>query len=70
MGGGRNFTFSGQMDNEHTDFIFAHLIWVTLVVKEEITPDPIDVSLFGTKRVMPGAKNVTDLFEQFLSLWG
>ena len=69
MGGGGNFTFSSQMDNERADFIFAHLIWVALVVKEDKAPDPIDIGLFGTIRVMFGAKSVTDLFEQLFPLW-
>lgn len=57
------------MDNERADFIFAHLVLVTIIVKEDIAPDPIDVGLFGIKRVMFGAKSLTDLLEQLRPIW-
>ena len=47
MGGGRHVYFSCEIDEKSLDFGFAHIFGVSLIVEEDIAPDPINVRLFG-----------------------
>jgi len=42
----------GQVRQELRDLAFAHLIWMTLTVKEDEATYPFNVSLLGADRIM------------------
>ena len=44
--------FAGQAREELSDFFFAHLRGMTLVVEEYETFDPMDIGLLGLETVM------------------
>jgi len=44
--------FDGQMGEKVFDFRDVHLLGVPLIVEEDVTPDPVYVSLLGANRIM------------------
>jgi len=61
--GGRHLAFDSKPGQISRDLRLAHFLRVTLVVKIDITPDPLYVDLFSPKTVMPGADFHADTFE-------
>ena len=61
MGGGGDVAFDGKMTEECFDFWNAHFLWVAFIVKQYVTPDPLDVGFFCTIRVMFQANLVANL---------
>jgi hypothetical protein len=52
------------MRDEGANLSLAHLAWVTLVVKEDVTLDPGDVGLLGAQTEVAHATYRTDFIEQ------
>jgi hypothetical protein len=42
----------GEMGEKVGDFFLAHFVWMAFAMKENVTPDPIDIRLFGADAVM------------------
>jgi hypothetical protein len=61
-----NLALDGQVGKKGFDFWSAHFCWVTLVMEEDVTFDPIEITSFGAKRVVFSADSIPDLVEQ---LW-
>jgi len=61
LSGGGDFTLRTywsddcEVGQEGADFFFAHVLWVAFVVGEDVTFDPVRVSLFGAIGIMFGA---------------
>lgn len=62
--GSRYIFLHSEMCEELGDLVFAHLVWVALVVKEDEAPYPIDVRLLGADRIMFHAQMPADAVEQ------
>ena len=60
--------FDCQVRQKKGDFFFAHLIGVALVMKENETANPIDVSLFGPNAVVFDPQMPADAVEK-LAWW-
>lgn len=54
LGGCGNLAFNGQPGQKSRDFVFTHFMRVSLVMKTDKAPDPLNVTLFGPETVMPG----------------
>jgi hypothetical protein len=54
-----------QVAEESGDLFFAHLLRVTLIVEEDETANPIDVSLFSANAVAFHAQVPADAIEKF-----
>ena len=63
LGGGRKIAFGGQIYNECLYFGFAHLAWMTFVMKQNITANPIHVGLFCAIGVVFDAQRIGNLIE-------
>ncbi len=70
LGGSGDGAVDGEMAEEGGDFFLAHLAWMGLVVKKDITPDPIRVGLLGAEGVMLDAEMPADAVEEFWGLGG
>jgi hypothetical protein len=55
------WNFDRQTGNESLDFEGLHLSWTAFVMKKNVTPNPLDLGLFGTVGIMAGAKGVAHL---------
>jgi hypothetical protein len=62
--GRRELIANGERRQERGDLDGAHLGWVTLAVKEDVAPDPVNVGLLGAAAVVPGADAVADAVEE------
>jgi hypothetical protein len=60
LGGGGNFVLDGEMGEEGFDFGYAHVLGMAFVVKEDETPDPLDVGFFGLVGVVFEPEGFTD----------
>ncbi len=58
--------FDRQVGQKGFDLRASHFSRVPLVVKEDVTLDPVDVARLGASGVMAQLKGVADLVEQFL----
>ena len=58
------------MGDKLLDFRSAHFSGVAFVVKENILAYPMNISLFGTGRVLFEANVFAILVEEFFPLWG
>ena len=54
-----------EVTQESGDLFFAHLLRVTLIVEENETANPIDVSLFSANAVAFHAQVPADTIEEF-----
>ena len=59
------FPFGGEIGKKFLNFIFSHISGMGLVVKEDITPNPIYVRLFRSIGIMLEAYSVANLVENF-----
>lgn len=60
LGGSRDLLFDGEMGKEGGNFLFPHFVGMALMVEQDETPDPIDVSLFGAQAVVLDPKMPAD----------
>jgi len=60
LGGGGDVPVHGQVGEKGLDFGRAHVIGVALVMEQDVTPDPVQVSGFGANGVMFEADGVVD----------
>jgi len=65
VGRGCDLTLVGKVGNVGLNFFGAHILWMALLVEEDVAFDPIHIGLFGTIRVMFCADGFADLVEQF-----
>ena len=61
-----NVTLDGEMGKKRLDFRAAHVFRVALAVVQDEAAYPIDVGLFGAKRVVLRADRVAHLIQQLL----
>ena len=54
-----------EVTQESGDLFFTHLLRVTLIVEEDETANPIDVSLFSADAVAFDAQVPADAIEEF-----
>jgi hypothetical protein len=54
----------GQIGQKRLDFRTVQIFGMLLVVEEDKTFNPIEISLFGSIGIMLGAKGLADLIEQ------
>jgi hypothetical protein len=47
-----NLLIDGQMSEKLSDFAFAHLLRMAFAMEKDVAPNPIDVSLLGSYRVV------------------
>jgi hypothetical protein len=66
LGGGRNLSLNGKVGQEFGYLPLAHVARVPLLMKEDKTPDPTDVGIFGANTVVFGPDPVRNLVEE---LW-
>lgn len=59
--------FNGEVRKELGDLAFAHVLWMAFAMKENVTANPIDISLLGADRIMFYAQVPANPVEQF---WG
>jgi hypothetical protein len=69
LGRGRHVATNREMAEKGADFFFTHSVRVTFVVKENVTPDPIDVGLLGSDAVAFNAQMPTDAVEKLAWPW-
>lgn len=60
------FPSGGEIGKKFLNFIFSHIFGMVFVVKEDITPNPIYVSLFRSTGIMLQADSVANLVEKLL----
>ena len=48
MGGSGDIALNGEMTEECLNFWNANFLWVAFIVKQDVTPDPLDVGFFCT----------------------
>ena len=60
------FPFGGEIGKKFLNFIFAHIFGMGFVVKEDITPNPIYISLFRSIGIMLETYSIAYLVEKFL----
>jgi hypothetical protein len=65
LGAGRDAPLHGQVRQERLDFRSPHFPGVSLVVKEDIAANPLDVGLFGANGVMQQPELLPNLVEEF-----
>jgi len=53
-----------QPAEEAADLWRAHLRRVAFLMEEDVTPDPLDVGIFGTQAVVPDTQLRADLVKQ------
>ena len=70
LGGGRGFSIHNKVGNELIDLCHSHFARVPFIVKEDIFPHPLDVSLFGAIRVLFDANIIPELVEEFFGFLG
>lgn len=51
LSGGCYVAIDGKMTQEGGDLVFAHLLWMALVVEEDETANPIDIGLLGADAI-------------------
>jgi len=59
--------FNGEVCKEFGDLAFAHVVWMAFALKENVTANPIDISLLGADRIMFYPQVPANPVEQF---WG
>jgi hypothetical protein len=64
LGRSRDLLFHGEMGEEGGDFLFTHLVRMPLLMEEDKSPNPIEVSLFGADAVVLDAEMPADAIEQ------
>jgi hypothetical protein len=62
---GGDLPIDGQVRQECGYFLFSHLSWMALVVKEDKVLDPSKVGLGGSDTVVTDANGVAGLLEEF-----
>ena len=55
--------FDREMSEKSGDFFLPHFVWMAFLMKENVTANPIDVSLFGADGVMFHAQMPADAIE-------
>ena len=63
---GSDIPMDRKVGEERLNLYHAHVLGVTLAVKENVASDPLEIGLFGANQVMLLPDNVTHLIEQ---LW-
>jgi hypothetical protein len=61
LGGGGDVAFDGKVTEKGFDLGNAHVLGMTLVVKQNVTPNPLNVGFFCTIRVVFEPNSVSDL---------
>jgi hypothetical protein len=59
--------FNCEMRKEFSNLAFTHVVWMAFAMKENVTANPIDISLLGADRIMFYAQVPANPVEQF---WG
>ncbi len=52
LGRGSDFRLDGKMSEEQGDFGFPQFVWMAFPVENDVSTNPVYVSLFGTEAVM------------------
>ena len=65
LSGGGDAAVHGEMAQEGSDFLFAHVAGVTFLVEEDEAPDPVEVGLLGADAVALNAEVPANLVEEF-----
>ncbi len=58
-------SIAGEMSEKFRYLRLRHLAGMTFIVKQDETPNPFRIALFGPNTKMFPANNVSDLIEQF-----
>ena len=59
----RRPVLGGQMGQKRTDFILTHLSGMPLLVRENVSLDPVEVGLFGSDTVVFEPDYIADLIK-------
>jgi hypothetical protein len=70
LGGGGNVVDRGEVGQKGFDFGDTHVLGMTLVVKEDVAANPLDVGFCCPLGIMLEPNGTTDLVEQFFLGWG
>jgi len=65
LGGSRDMLLCGEVREKSLDFRGAHFGGVALAVKEDEAAHPLDIGLLGAVGIVPSAKGLTHLVEEF-----
>jgi hypothetical protein len=71
LGGGSHMAVYCQVRQELTNLLSPHVFWMTFILKQDESPDPENISLFGPEAVVFDANSKAHLVEQFrfLAAW-
>jgi hypothetical protein len=64
-----DLSFNGKMGQKSFNFGATHFIGVTLVVKRNIPPNPIGITLFSAVGIVLEADGIADLIEELAGWW-